>query len=80
MTVQTHFRVDDAEQKKFETILQINGLTPNEAYKIFRRKTIENGGIPFEVNQPSARLKNAMNSKNYIEFDSAEEGLDWLND
>ncbi|WP_436633990.1 hypothetical protein, partial [Lactobacillus acidophilus] len=49
-----------------------------KAYKIFRKKTIKNGGIPFELNQPSARLKNAMKSKDYIEFDSAKEGLDWM--
>lgn len=80
MTVQTHFRVDDAEQEKFKIVLEANGLTPNEAYKIFRKKTIENGGLPFEVNQPSAQLKRALQSKDYVEFDSAKEGLDWLND
>lgn len=80
MTVQTHFRVDDTEQEKFKMVLEANGLTPNEAYKIFRKKTIESGGIPFEVSQPSAQLKRALNSKDYIKFDSAKEGLDWLND
>ena len=80
MTVQTHFRVDDEEQKEFQAILKANGLTPNEAYKIFRRKTIESGGIPFGVSQLSARLKSALKSKDYVEFDSPEEGLKWLNE
>lgn len=82
MTVQTHFCVDDDEQKEFQAILKANGLTPNEAYKIFRRKTIESGDIPFEVNQsqPTVRLKNALKSKDYVELDSLEEGLKWLNE
>lgn len=80
MQVQTHFRVNKEEQDKFSMILKANGLTPNEAYKIFRRKTIESGGLPFEVSQPSLRLQKAMKSKDYIEFDNAEEGLKWLND
>lgn len=33
-----------------------------------------------EVSQPSVRVKNALKSKDYIEFDSPEEGLKWLNE
>lgn len=80
MLEQTHFRVEKKEQDAFKLILANVGLTPNEAYKIFRRKTIESGGIQFEVSQPSTRLKEALKSKDYIEFDSAKEGFDWLND
>lgn len=80
VTIQTHFRVNEEEQNQFKVILEANGLTPNEAYKIFRRKTIENGGIPFEIGQPTARLSKALKSTDYIEFDSAQEGLDWLNE
>ena len=68
MQIQTHFRVDKKEQ---DTLVLANmGLTPNEAYRIFRRKTIESGGLPFEVSQPSTKLKKALKSKNYIKFDS----------
>lgn len=80
MKVQTHFRVDESEQNEFKFILKKNGLTPNEAYKLFRQKTIENGGLPFEVSQPSLRLQNALKSKDYVEFNNADEGLKWLND
>lgn len=80
MLEQTHSRVDKKEQDTFKMILDQVGLTPNEAYKIFRRKTIESGGIPFDMSQPSLKLQEALKSKDYYEFDSAKEGLDWLND
>lgn len=80
MKIQTHFRVDKDEQDEFKFVLKQNGLTPNEAYKIFRQKTIESGGLPFEVSQPSNRLTRALKSKDYVEFDDAEDGLKWLND
>ena len=38
--VQTHFRVDKKEQDTFKLVLANMGLTPNEAYKIFRRKLV----------------------------------------
>ncbi|MCI1923188.1 MAG: type II toxin-antitoxin system RelB/DinJ family antitoxin [Lentilactobacillus buchneri] len=56
------------------------GLTPAEAFRIFAKKAIEVGGIPFEVSQPNQRLTSATNSQDYVEFDNPEEGLKWLND
>lgn len=39
-----------------------------------------NEEITFESGQPTARLTKALKSTDYVEFDSAQEGLDWLND
>lgn len=80
MTSQVHFRMDDKEKKDFEIVLSRVGLTPGEAFRIFAKKSIEAGGIPFEVSQPTPRLEKAMKSQDYVEFNDPEEGLDWLND
>ncbi|AXX64458.1 type II toxin-antitoxin system RelB/DinJ family antitoxin [Bombilactobacillus bombi] len=80
MKSQVHFRMDDKEKKDFEIVLKRVGLTPGEAFRIFAKKSIEAGGIPFEVSQPTSRLKTAMKSQDYLEFNNPEEGLNWLND
>lgn len=80
MTSQVHFRMDDKEKREFEIVLRRVGLTPGEAFRIFAKKSIEAGGIPFEVSQPNPRLKTAIKSQDYIEFNDPQEGLDWLND
>jgi len=80
MTSQIHFRMDDKEKKDFEMILSHLGLTPGEAFRIFAKKSIEAGGIPFEVSQPTLRLEKAIKSQDYVEFNDSEKGLDWLND
>jgi len=76
---QVHFRMNYEEKKEFEKTLSTVGLTPGEAFRIFAKKCIEAGGIPFEVSQPNARLKKAIKSQDYIEFNDPNEGLDWLN-
>lgn len=80
MTSQVHFRMDDKEKKDFEIVLSRVGLTPGEAFRIFAKKAIAAGGIPFEVSQPTLRLKKSMQSQDYVEFNDPEKGLDWLND
>ncbi|WP_010581133.1 MULTISPECIES: type II toxin-antitoxin system RelB/DinJ family antitoxin [Liquorilactobacillus] len=80
MTSQVHFRMDDKEKKDFEIVLKRVGLTPAEAFRIFAKKSIEAGGIPFEVSQPTPRLEKAIKSQDYVEFNDSEKGLDWLND
>lgn len=80
MTNQVHFRMDSKDKDAFEIVLARVGLTPGEAFRIFAKKSIEAGGIPFEVSQPSPRLTKAIQSQDYIEFDDAQKGLDWLND
>ncbi|KRL96214.1 hypothetical protein FD28_GL001968 [Levilactobacillus hammesii DSM 16381] len=80
MTSQVHFRMDDQEKKDFESVLSRVGLTPGEAFRIFAKKSIEAGGIPFEVSQPTPRLEKALKSQDYVEFNDPEKGLDWLND
>ncbi|MDN6967374.1 type II toxin-antitoxin system RelB/DinJ family antitoxin [Oenococcus sp. UCMA 17063] len=79
-TTQIHFRMDEQEAKEFEFVIKQVGLTPNAAFKIFAKKSIESGGIPFEMSQPNQRLLNAIKSRDYVEFDNAKEGLDWLNE
>lgn len=80
MTTQIHFRMDKKEEEELKRVLEKVGLTPAEAFRIFAKKSIEVGGIPFEVSEPNQRLKSAINSQDYVEFDSPEEGLKWLND
>lgn len=55
-------------------------MTPGEAFKIFAKKSIEVGGIPFEMSQPTVQLDKAIKSRDYIEFEHPEDGLTWLND
>ncbi|BAP85382.1 toxin-antitoxin system antitoxin subunit [Paucilactobacillus hokkaidonensis JCM 18461] len=79
MTAQLYFRMDEKGKKEFEIVLKKVGLTPGEAFRIFAKKSIEAGGIPFEVSQPNARLSSSINSEDYLKFDGAESGLEWLN-
>lgn len=76
MTSQVHFRMSEKEKKDFEIVLSRVGLTPGEAFRIFAKKSIE----AFEVSQPNTRLKKAIRSQDYVEFNDPEEGLDWLNE
>ncbi|MCF1617886.1 type II toxin-antitoxin system RelB/DinJ family antitoxin [Tetragenococcus koreensis] len=80
MTNQVHFRIDEEDKEKFRILMQHVGLEPNEAYRIFVKRAIEVGGIPFEVADPSSQLEEAIKSQDYIEFENGEEGLDWLNE
>ncbi|WP_125580655.1 type II toxin-antitoxin system RelB/DinJ family antitoxin [Levilactobacillus cerevisiae] len=80
MTSQVHFRMDQKDKQDLEAVMHRVGLTPAEAFRIFAKKAIEVGGIPFEVAQPTPRLTEAINSQDYIEFDDPQKGLDWLND
>ncbi|USS85892.1 MULTISPECIES: type II toxin-antitoxin system RelB/DinJ family antitoxin [Fructilactobacillus] len=79
-TAQIHFRTSTLNKDEFEKVLKENGLTAPEAFRIFMKQTINNNGLPFEVNQPNKRLKTAISSDDYVKFDNAQEGLDWLND
>ena len=72
--------MSEKEKKDFEFVLSRVGLTPGDAFRIFAKKSIEAGGIPFEVSQPNVRLKTAIKSQDYVEFDDPEKGLDWLNE
>lgn len=80
MTSQVHFRMDKKDKENLDIVMQKIGMTPAEAFRIFAKKSIEVGGIPFEVNQPTERLKEAIKSQNFVEFDDPQKGLDWLND
>jgi len=76
---QVRFRMDDKDKKDFKIMLRHLGLTPGEAFRIFAKKSIEVGGIPFEVSRPTRRLGKTMKSQDYVEFNDSEKGLDWLN-
>lgn len=80
MTSQMHFRMDDKEKKEFGLVLKRIGLTPEEAFRVFAKKSIEVGGLPFEMSQPTPRLNKAIKSRDYVEFDNPKDGLTWLND
>lgn len=78
MNGQVHFRLDEEDKEKFRIVMQGAGLEPNEAYRIFVKRAIEVGGIPFEVADPSSQLEKAIKSQDYIELENGEEGLDRL--
>lgn len=80
MTSQIHFRMDKKDKEKLEIVMNKVGLTPAEAFRIFAKKSIEVGGIPFEISQPSPQLKTALKSHDYVEFNDPDKGLEWLSD
>ncbi|MDF7682287.1 type II toxin-antitoxin system RelB/DinJ family antitoxin [Lactobacillus sp. ESL0679] len=80
MTSQVHFRMDSEDKAKFEVVLKNIGLTPGEAFRIFAKKSIEAGGIPFEVTEPTPELQRSIKSRDYVDFDDPEAGLKWLNE
>lgn len=80
MTTQIHFRMDEQEKKELVTIYDGMGLSVNDAFRIFAKKSLEVGGFPFELTNPNQRLQEAMKSDNYVKFDNAKEGLAFLND
>ncbi|GAK47283.1 putative toxin-antitoxin system antitoxin component [Secundilactobacillus oryzae JCM 18671] len=80
MSDQIHFRMEEKEKQALETILKQSGLTASQAFKLFAKKTIASGGLPFEVAEPNSQLTAAINSRDYVAFDSAEEGLKWLHE
>ncbi|AOF48360.1 putative toxin-antitoxin system antitoxin component [Tetragenococcus halophilus subsp. halophilus] len=80
MTNQVHFRMNEEDKEKFRKVMQSIGLEPNEAYRIFVKRSIEVGGIPFEVSVPNSQLEEVTKSQDYIEFENGKEGLDWLNE
>lgn len=77
---QVHFRVAEEEKKAFDDTFQAMGMNSTEGYKIFMRKVIDTGSLPFELGVPNARLQMAMKSNDYVDFNTAEEGLNYLND
>lgn len=80
MKTQVHFRMDDKEKKALTDIYSSQGLSINEAFRVFAKKSLEVGGFPFELSNPNARLQKAINSEDYLKFETPEEGLDFLNE
>ncbi|CAH0418010.1 type II toxin-antitoxin system RelB/DinJ family antitoxin [Periweissella ghanensis] len=80
MNSQVHFRMDEQEKAALTNIYNAQGLSINDAFRIFAKKSLEVGGFPFELSNPNARLQAAINSDDYVNFASAEEGLAFLND
>ena len=66
MISQVNIRIEQSEKHQLD--------------EIFAKKSIEVGGLPFEVTSPNARLQNAINSQDYKYFKNADEGLAFLND
>lgn len=80
METQVHFRIDKEEKAELESVFKNQGLSANDAIKAFIKKSIKVGGFPFELSEPSDRLKQSMNSRDYVSFDDPKEGLRYLND
>lgn len=73
MTSQTPFRMNNKEKKDLEIGLNRVLLTPEKVFRIFTKESIEVGGIMLEVAQSIPRLKKAIKSQDYVEFNDPEE-------
>ena len=80
MISQVNIRIEQSEKQQLDEIFANLGMTTAQALKIFAKKSIEVGGLPFEVTSPNARLQNAINSQDDKYFKNADEGLAFLND
>lgn len=80
MISQVNIRIEQSEKQQLDRIYKSLGMTTAQAIKIFAKKSLEVGGMPFELTSPNERLKKAINSQDYTYFESADEGLVFLND
>lgn len=69
---QLRFRMDDKDKKDFEIMLLPFRVNAWGSISNFRKKSIEVGGLPFEVSQPTRRLEKTMKSQDYVEFNDSE--------
>ena len=59
-TAQIRARVDPDLKTQAEGILQMVGMTPTEAIRLFYRQVVMMKGLPFEVRIPNATTLAAM--------------------
>ena len=81
-TAQIRARVDPELKTRAEGILQMVGMTPTEAIRLFYRQVILMKGLPFEVRVPNATTLATMDRTDRGEdlrsFDNADEMFDAL--
>lgn len=79
MTKSFHFKLRTPKQATFKRAFAHTGLTLKETGRLSVQETIAAANVFFEFPQPSTRLVRTMNSRDYMTFNSAQAGLDWLN-
>lgn len=65
--------MNEQEKAALTNIYRIQGLSITDT-------VLAVGDFPFELNNPNVRLQTTINSADYDNFASAEEGLAFLND
>lgn len=78
MTTEIQVELDSRDKVSFERLCRRLGMTAQDAMQNFVIKTLDVGGLPFKVEEPNERLKKALASRDYVTFESAEEGLAYL--
>ena len=81
-TAQIRARVDPDLKTRAEGILQMVGMTPTEAIRLFYRQVVMMKGLPFEVRVPNATTLATMDRTDRGEdlrsFENADEMFDTL--
>jgi DNA-damage-inducible protein J len=81
-TAQIRARVDPDLKTRAERILQMVGMTPTEAIRLFYRQVVMMKGLPFEVRVPNATTLATMDRTDRGEdlrsFENADDMFDTL--
>ncbi|AVK62347.1 type II toxin-antitoxin system antitoxin, RelB/DinJ family [Lactobacillus sp. CBA3605] len=75
MSRKVTIELDQFTVHELEDIFKVQGLTPEQAFQLFVAATISTGRLPFRIEKPTERLKAALASTDYAEYNNAKEGL-----
>ncbi|CAK1229455.1 Antitoxin component of the RelBE or YafQ-DinJ toxin-antitoxin module (RelB) [Fructobacillus fructosus] len=79
MIAQMRVELNSQDKVSFDNLCERLGMTAQDALQNFVIKMLDVGGMPFKVDVPNERLKKTVGSRNYVSFESTEEGLAYLN-
>ncbi|MCK8616846.1 type II toxin-antitoxin system RelB/DinJ family antitoxin [Fructobacillus sp. M158] len=78
MTTQIQIDLDSRDKISFDRLCQRMGMTAQDAVQNFVIKSLDTGGIPFKIDVPNERLREAMASRDYVTFENPEDFLEYL--
>lgn len=79
MTTQIQIELDSRDEASFEKLCTRLGTTVQDAVQNFVIKSLDTGGIPFKIDVPNERLREAMASRDYKTFENLDDFLEYLN-
>lgn len=79
MTTQIQIELDSRDEASFEKLCTRLGTTAQDAVQNFVIKSLDTGGIPFKIDVPNERLREAMASRDYKTFENLDDFLEYLN-